>query len=150
MDDWLKQFQQDLQEAVNSTLEQTEQFLDVLADQAVEVVSPVLDAADELADELADHVAENISPPLSQALDELETQVEPVVGSVVSWCEQAMAPLHQTLTPWLQNHPKCAGCSYYHGESYEGQMLVCALHPHGPDEYDECPDWDSVWPKPKE
>ena len=147
MDDWLKQLQQDLQEAVHSTLEQTEQFLDVLAEQAVDVVSPVLDAADELADELAEQVVENISPPISQALAELETQLDPVVGSVVSWCEQSMAPIHQTLTPWLQNHPKCAGCSYYHGESHGGQMLVCALHPHGPEVYDECPDWESVWPK---
>ena len=150
MDDWLKQLQQDLQEAVYSTLDKTEQFLDELADQAADVVMPVLDAADELADELAEHVVENISPPLSQALDELETQVEPVVGSVVSWCEQTVAPIHQTLTPWLQNHPKCAGCSYYHGESYGGEMLVCALHPNGPEEYAECPDWDSVWPTPKE
>ena len=149
MDDWLKRLQQDFQEAVHSTLDQTEQFLDELADQAAEIVSPVLDVVDELADELAEHVVENISPPLSQALDELENQVEPVVGTAVSWCEQTMAPIHQTVTPWLQNHPKCAGCSYYHGESYGGQMLVCALHPSGPDD-DGCLDWDSVWPKPKE
>lgn len=150
MDDWLKQLQADMQTAVHTTLEQTEQFLDELAEQTLETVTPVVEAADELLDEFAEQVADNISPPLSQALDELETQIEPLVGSMVSWCEQTMAPIHQTLTPWLQNHPKCAGCSYYHGESYDGQMLVCALHPHGPEGYDECPDWDSVWPKPEE
>lgn len=149
MDDWLKQFQDDLQAAFDNTLEQTELFLDQLADHTLEAVTPVLDAADQLADELAEQVVENISPPLSQALDELETQIDPLVGSMVSWCEQTMAPIHQTLTPWLQNHPKCAGCSYYHGESYGGEMLVCALHPSGP-EQDECPDWDSVWPQPEE
>ncbi|MEM7065821.1 MAG: hypothetical protein AAF572_21995 [Cyanobacteria bacterium P01_B01_bin.77] len=149
MDDWLKQFQDDLQAAFDHTLVQTEQFLDQLADQTLDAVTPVLDAADRMADELAEQVVENISPPLSQALDELETQIDPWVGSMVSWCEQTMAPIHQTLTPWLQNHPKCAGCSYYHGESYGGEMLVCALHPSGPDQ-DACPDWDSVWPQPEE
>ncbi len=149
MDDWLKQFQQELQAAVHQTLEQTEQFLEGLAEQAVDAVAPVLDAADEMADELAEHVVENIAPPLSQALEELDAQVDLWLCSMVSWCEQTMAHIHQTLTPWLQNHPKCAGCSYYHGESYGDQMLVCALHPSGP-EQDECPDWDSVWPQSNE
>ncbi|MEM7794383.1 MAG: hypothetical protein AAF579_08010 [Cyanobacteria bacterium P01_C01_bin.118] len=147
MEDWFKQFQEELQTAVNNTLDQTEQLLDGLADQTIELISPVLDAADEMADELAEQVVENISPPLFQALDELEQQIDPWVGSMVTWCEQTMAPIHQTVTPWMQNHPKCAGCSYYHGESYGGEMLVCALHPTGPEGYDECPDWDSVWPK---
>lgn len=150
MDDWFKQWQEDIQAAVNTTLEQTEQLLDVMVGQALEVITPVLDAADDMADELAEQVVENISPPLSQALDDLEAQIDPMVGSVVTWCEQTMAPVHQTLTPWLQNHPKCAGCSFYHGESYGGEMLVCALHPTGPQEYDQCPDWDSVWPQPNE
>ena len=148
MDDWLKQLQQDLQAVADNTINQTERFLDELAEQTLELITPVLDAADDLADDLAEQVMENVAPPLSQALDQLEAQVEPWVGSAVSWCEQTMAPVHQTLTPWLQNHPKCAGCSYYHGESYGGEMLVCALHPSGPEEYDECPDWDSVWPTP--
>ncbi|MEA5464560.1 hypothetical protein [Leptothoe sp. PORK10 BA2] len=150
MDDWFKQLQEDVQAAVNHTLAQTEQLFDVLASQAIDAISPVLDAADEMADELAEQVVENISPPLAQALDNLESQLDPWVGSVVTWCEQTMAPVHQTLTPWLQNHPKCAGCSYYHGESYGGEMLVCALHPTGPEVDQECPDWDSVWPQPKE
>lgn len=150
MDDWLKQLHQDLQAAADNTINQTERFLDELAEQTLELITPVLDAADDLADDLAEQVMENMAPPLSQALDELEAQVEPWVGSAVSWCEQTLAPVHQTLTPWLQNHPKCAGCSYYHGESYGGEMLVCALHPSGPEEYDECPDWDSVWPTSEE
>ena len=145
MEDWLKQVQADLETIVHSTLDQTEQLLDDLADQAVDAVGPLVEAADDAMDELAEQVVENISPPLTQALDELETQIDPLVGSMVSWCEQAIAPIHQTITPWLQNHPKCAGCAYYHGESYNNQMLVCALHPQGP-EYDECPDWESVWP----
>ena len=146
MDDWLKRWQADLQATVDEALEQTGQLFDELAEQVVEAVSPMVNAADDALDELAEQVNENISPPLTQALDELEAQIDPWVGSAVTWCEQTMAPIHQTLTPWLQNHPKCAGCSYYHGESYGGEMLVCALHPTGP-EQDTCPDWDSVWPQ---
>ncbi|MGD1854811.1 MAG: hypothetical protein ACFB2W_11225 [Leptolyngbyaceae cyanobacterium] len=149
MDDWLKQWQADIQATVDEALEQTGQFLDELSEQVVEAVSPMVNAADDALDELAEQVTENIAPPLTQALDELEAQLDPWVGSAVTWCEQTMAPIHQTLTPWLQNHPKCAGCSYYHGESYGGEILVCALHPTGP-EQETCPDWDSVWPQPED
>ncbi|MGD1852717.1 MAG: hypothetical protein ACFB2W_00560 [Leptolyngbyaceae cyanobacterium] len=36
----------------------------------------------------------------------------------------------------------CQGCRNYHGQTYGGHHLVCALHPHGA-EGDECGDWES-------
>jgi hypothetical protein len=35
----------------------------------------------------------------------------------------------------------CRGCSYYHGQYYGGNLLVCALHPQGA-ESDRCKDWE--------
>jgi hypothetical protein len=35
----------------------------------------------------------------------------------------------------------CRGCSYYHGQYYGGNLLVCALHPQGA-EGDRCRDWE--------
>jgi hypothetical protein len=34
----------------------------------------------------------------------------------------------------------CQGCCHYHGQTYGGNLLVCAMHPHGV-ESDRCPDW---------
>ena len=34
----------------------------------------------------------------------------------------------------------CQGCCHYHGQTYGGQLLVCAMHPYGV-EASSCPDW---------
>ncbi|MEM6398676.1 MAG: hypothetical protein AAF349_04785 [Cyanobacteria bacterium P01_A01_bin.68] len=34
----------------------------------------------------------------------------------------------------------CDGCSNYHGQFYNGNLLVCAIHPHGFDDK-TCPDF---------
>ncbi|NJO62401.1 MAG: hypothetical protein HC836_30500 [Richelia sp. RM2_1_2] len=36
----------------------------------------------------------------------------------------------------------CNGCSNYHGEFYNGNLLICAIHPHGFDN-ESCPDFAS-------
>jgi len=36
----------------------------------------------------------------------------------------------------------CQGCRYYHGRTYGGNHLVCAMHPHGW-EGEDCPDWQA-------
>jgi hypothetical protein len=37
----------------------------------------------------------------------------------------------------------CEGCCYYHGQTYGGNHLVCAMHPYGV-ENDTCPDWQAT------
>jgi hypothetical protein len=41
----------------------------------------------------------------------------------------------------LEDHtPKvCRGCCHYHGHSYGGERLICAMHPYGVDQ-EECGD----------
>ncbi|MFM7423750.1 MAG: hypothetical protein ACKO7W_01900 [Elainella sp.] len=36
----------------------------------------------------------------------------------------------------------CQGCCHYHGQTYGGQRLICAMHPYGV-ETTVCPDWQS-------
>lgn len=38
----------------------------------------------------------------------------------------------------------CEACRYYYGGSPGGNLLVCAIHPHGP-ELDCCRDWESKY-----
>ena len=44
------------------------------------------------------------------------------------------------IEPTGETHPACIDCCHYHGRSYSGNLLVCAMHPYGWDEPD-CPDW---------
>jgi hypothetical protein len=39
----------------------------------------------------------------------------------------------------------CKKCQHYHGKEYGGNLLVCAMHPHGP-EKERCEDFE-IWSK---
>ena len=41
------------------------------------------------------------------------------------------------------NHPACMGCLHYHGKAYNGNLLVCAMHPYGCEDT-TCPDWEGI------
>jgi len=43
--------------------------------------------------------------------------------------------------PNPKKHPACVGCINYHGQTYNGNLLVCGIHPYGW-EGKECPDWE--------
>jgi hypothetical protein len=46
-----------------------------------------------------------------------------------------------TVEATLEKNAACIGCSHYHGQVYSGNLLVCAMHPHGWDD-ESCPDWE--------
>jgi hypothetical protein len=49
---------------------------------------------------------------------------------------------HQRFVAKTPQRPAaCRGCQHYHGRSYGGQLLVCAMHPYGT-EADQCDDWN--------
>lgn len=43
--------------------------------------------------------------------------------------------------PNLNKNPACIGCQHYHGRVYNGNLLVCGMHPYGWTD-DNCPDWE--------
>ncbi|MEN9208229.1 MAG: hypothetical protein Q6L50_09580 [Gloeomargarita sp. GMQP_bins_120] len=95
---------------------------------------------------------------VQQWLEKLETwndQVEDMlwewetsITETTVWLEEALSglaqPLARTLDPLLMNQPACVGCKHYHGQVYNGQILVCAMHPYGV-EGTQCPDWEGFW-----
>ncbi|MDJ0651187.1 MAG: hypothetical protein QNJ60_21040 [Xenococcaceae cyanobacterium MO_188.B19] len=46
-----------------------------------------------------------------------------------------------TYKPSPENHPACIGCRHYHGKAYNGNLLVCAMHPYGCED-SSCIDWE--------
>ena len=149
MDDWLKQLQDEfsaatkeagelLEEVTRETAKETEKA----ADQLLEVSTSVMDEVDRV-------IGPAISSWSNQIDDSLEAGFLYLDQHLTPWLEELAAPVTHTVNPWLQNHPTCVGCRNYHGTAYGDQMMVCAMHPYGP-ETESCRDWESVWPEDSE
>ncbi len=135
MEDWSK----DLLVAIEDVANGVEKFFTDLSEefaQAVnewedlsEEISPDLES-DQLFDQINQYLTELLAPIIELYADfdeDLDTQN--FDQNFVTYVE----PDHQT-------HPACRGCENYHGQVYGGNLLVCAMHPHGV-ESDQCPDW---------
>ncbi|MGD1904507.1 MAG: hypothetical protein ACFB0C_00775 [Leptolyngbyaceae cyanobacterium] len=116
--------------------EQVTPALDTFADTVEETLKPLEATLGAEADRLADAVAEQLTPVVTPWVDELER-----------WVGAIAEPVNRTVEPWLNDHPACVGCRHYHGQTYGGNLLICAMHPYGAEE-PQCPDWESTWPQP--
>jgi len=137
MEDWSKDFFQML-ETVTS---EVEQFFAEVAKDATDVMEVFVKLSEEMTeqlqislhiafDELEQNWDELIEPRLIIFLagEELETESVEFISYTVD------IPLHQPSV--------CVGCQHYHGQSYSGNLLVCAMHPYGW-EGETCPDWEA-------
>ncbi len=141
MDEWLRQLQDGIHEVAKDS---SDWFADV-SKQSNEAI----DAAVEASVSTLQGVDEAIAPALEQLGDRMNAAVDESVvfieQQLTPWIERTAAPITHTVTPWLQNHPACIGCEHYHGTAYGEDMLICGMHPYGPDDR-TCADWKSVWP----
>jgi hypothetical protein len=126
MEDW----QQDWWKAWETVMEEMEQFYLGVVQEVDATLDVVLDASDDTVDRFY----EAIAPSLAELDQQIEEWMEPVIlaaAQVEMAIQEAAEPLSRTIEPWLNDHPVCVGCRHYHGHSYGGQMLVCAMHPYG-------------------
>jgi uncharacterized membrane protein YheB (UPF0754 family) len=139
MEDWQREFYKMLDEMT----ETVDEFVQNL-------IRDVGKAADEFVD-FSEGIAEQIEHTIASELDKFDEQlddwVEPMLQAI-TMLESALGnttePVSQTIEPILNEHPVCIGCRHYHGQSYNGVMFVCAMHPYGVAEGDEsCPDKDT-------
>ncbi|MGB5632727.1 MAG: hypothetical protein WBM44_26640 [Waterburya sp.] len=112
------------------------------------------------ATELAvDEVSENISSFLEQfqldVFGEVDNFIEDLVDVIITTSDEIDAALSEEWEhfadedftnmsyhqPSAQSHPACINCANYHGQIYNGNLFVCAMHPYGSDE-NNCPDWE--------
>ncbi|MBE9221970.1 hypothetical protein IQ215_04590 [Cyanobacterium stanieri LEGE 03274] len=80
-----------------------------------------------LSEEILSHILEDF-PPSPPSEDDLENH-----GSIIWFDEEKVNPDHNF-------HPACMGCKNYHGRRYNGNLLVCGIHPYGWRD-ENCPDW---------
>ena len=140
MEDWSK----DLLVAIEDVANGVEKFFTDLSEEFAQVVDEWEELSTEISRELeSDHLFNQINQYLTELL-------EPIVELYADFDEDLDAnnfdqnSLGQNFVTYLepdqQTHPACRGCENYHGQVYGGNLLVCAMHPHGV-ESDQCPDW---------
>ncbi|MEL7333776.1 MAG: hypothetical protein AAFN12_16125 [Cyanobacteria bacterium J06560_2] len=146
MDEWLQQLQADIHEAAKDS---SDWFADV-SQQGNEAIEAWVESSLSAVETLENSLQQAITP----ALEDFDTQMDKAVDASIVFIDQTLtplieqtaAPLTNTVNPWLQNHPACIGCKFYHGNAYGDNMLVCGMHPYGPEDR-TCADWASVWPQ---
>lgn len=122
-------------------------FFDILETVADEVeqfflgVTETVDALFELSEGITDQLQVTIATEIEQYLNELtepfleaSSELEDIFGDVDQ-------PYMYVVEPTRQEHPACIGCRNYHGQAYNGNLLVCGMHPYGWED-ENCPDWE--------
>lgn len=145
MDDWLKQLQSEFDTATREASE----LLEEVAKEAARETERAADQLIEASSSVIDEVDRVIGPAVRSWSDQLDDSLEAgflyVDQHLTPWIAEVAMPVTHTVNPWLQNHQTCVGCRNYHGTAYGDEMMVCAMHPYGP-ETDSCRDWESIWP----
>lgn len=122
-----------------------EQFVTEVAKEVESAVDMVLEASEAWASQLETAIAPDLEQRLNEFLDPI---LEAYLG-IEGRMEETVQPVVNTVEPIFNDHPACVGCRHYHGQSYNGVMLVCGMHPFGWEEQDQkCPDWESFWKEP--
>jgi ABC-type transporter Mla subunit MlaD len=157
-EDWTRRLGEFLEDTVRTTETVAEQTLsgfveaaDSVADEVEKQLRPTLEQwADDLSqsleplETLLDHEAERVSDELNAFISPI---VMPLADALETWVEALAAPINRHVDPMINDHTVCIGCKHYYGQAHGGNMLVCGMHPYGPDD-EQCPDWESVWGQP--
>ena len=115
-------------------------------------LTDVGEATETVVDEVADSVSFFIDRFQSSVAGELDSLLQDLVEVLVVTSDEIDAVLSEDwdfdedftsvsyCAPSAKNNPACINCANYHGQAYNGNLLVCAMHPQGY-EGDSCPDW---------
>lgn len=137
----------DMENLSREFLEMMQAIVDGIEQAVTEVakdVEEVIDAFVEASEDFAIQVQQAIVPDLEQQINDFfDPILEAYLGFELSVGE-SVQPMFHTVEPMLNNHAVCVGCRHYHGQAYNGVMLVCGMHPSGWEE-EKCPDWQSAW-----
>ena len=141
MDDWQKEWLKQIEK----TSAEFEGFL-------VEVE----EATESFVEEVSDNISSFFEQFQSEFVDEVDGLIQELVDVLLDSSEEIDSIFREDWpdfsdenftnvsyhAPSIDSNPACINCSNYHGHSYNGNLLVCAMHPSGY-EGDQCPDWET-------
>lgn len=140
MDDWQKEWWKQLEK---TTAEMETFLVDVGA------------ATESFVDEIGESFSSFFEQFQSEIVEEVDSLIQDFVDVIIVTSDEIDAALGEewdnfadddftsvsSHVPSIHNNPACINCANYHGQSYNGNLLVCAMHPYGWDD-DKCPDWE--------
>ncbi|WP_219884619.1 hypothetical protein [Merismopedia glauca] len=141
VDDWSKEFWQAIDDAI------------LAVDRVFTGVATTLETA---VDDLLMEVATNVESTVADVQKIIVSELDENVPEWREWLDgdDDLFPdmeefNHHTefydvypVFPSAENNPACIGCRNYHGQVYNGNILVCGMHPSGWED-EKCPDWES-------
>ncbi|MBD2197294.1 MULTISPECIES: hypothetical protein [Calothrix] len=129
MDNW----QKDLIDIIETVAEEVEQFFLGMSD--------MVDAFLELTEEITEQVQTTIATEVDQYLQDLAEPMFEAYWELEDVVTDLDPGFPYSVEATAEKNPACIGCIHYHGQAYGGNLLVCAMHPHGWDD-NNCPDWE--------
>lgn len=129
----MEQWQKDLMEIVETVADEVERFFLGMGE--------AVDSLFELTEELTEQVQNTIATEFDQYLQDWAEPILEVYGEIEDLMADADQGFPYSVEATGEKNPACIGCTNYHGHVYSGNLLVCAMHPHGWDDQN-CPDWE--------
>ncbi|MBU7582053.1 MAG: hypothetical protein KAF91_03950 [Nostoc sp. TH1S01] len=129
----MEEWQKDLMGIVETVAEEVERFFQGMND--------MVDSFFDLTEELTEQVQNNIAADVEQYLQEISAPFLEMYWELEDVVADADPGFPYSLEATPEQNPACIGCTNYHGQVYGGNLLVCAMHPHGWDDQN-CPDWE--------
>jgi ElaB/YqjD/DUF883 family membrane-anchored ribosome-binding protein len=120
-----------------------------------EFFTEVGDVAESLAEEVSGNVDSFLKQFQLDIVGEVDSFIQDFVDVIVTTSDEIEAALSEDWEnfmdedftsvsyqkPSSQVNPACIDCANYHGQAYNGNLLVCAMHPNGYEDK-SCPDWE--------
>lgn len=140
MDDWQKQWWKQLEKTsaeVEGFWIDVEKNTEAFVDEVSENVGTFLEQLQSGVVEEVDSLIQDFVDLLIVTSDEIDSALGEEWESFID-DDFTSVNYHP---PSALNNPACIDCANYHGQSYNGNLLVCAMHPSGWDDK-SCPDWE--------
>ncbi|MBW4563566.1 MAG: hypothetical protein KME32_20960 [Mojavia pulchra JT2-VF2] len=129
----MEKWQKDLMDIIETVADEVEHFFVEMGE--------MVDAFFELTEEFTEQVQNTIATEVDQYLHDLTEPILEVYWELEDVVADVDPAFPYPVEPTQEKNPACIGCSNYHGQVYGGNLLVCAMHPHGWDD-NNCPDWE--------
>ena len=140
MDDWQKEWWKQ----VEKTATDMENFLVDVGEAAESVVEDIGDNVNSFLGEFGINLAEEVDTFIENLVDVIVTTTEEIDAAFEENWDDLIDDDFTNVSfhpASLTNNPACINCLHYHGQSYNGNLLVCAMHPEGWND-ENCPDWE--------
>ncbi|MFM7364736.1 MAG: hypothetical protein ACKO11_09620 [Cuspidothrix sp.] len=136
----MEKWQKDLIGMIETVADEVEQFFLGMHD----MVDTFFEFAEDITEEIQSTLIADVDALTSFQEEFFQDLAEPILE--VFW---ELEEITENIDPGFpygveatsEKNAACLGCSNYHGQVYGGNLLVCAMHPHGRDD-EHCPDWE--------